>query len=294
MKKIFLLLLCCLGWGVPSGVLAQKLSATELQMFQKTEDSLIASADSMYRAYMYEDRIEYCHKFVKQLSTLLKNANSYTYAFDRLAKKIHIIAPDDKSFRIFNWTVEYKPAGFRYYGAVQKEDGQLFPLLDMSEKIEGNALYGPLSNKNWFGCEYYRILTQKAADGRPLYFVFGSNHNGNGYSVKTVDLLDLSGNKLAFGGNYFRVNNMPSQRFVLEYQKGAQVSLNWDNEKNMIVYDHVISEVNQPQRRNTLVPSGTVDGLKWANFQWQPVQDVVPVMKLRDGQAPLNGVIPGQ
>jgi hypothetical protein len=87
---------------------------------------------------------------------------------------------------------------------------------------------------------------------------------------------------------------MPSKRFVLEYQKGAQVSLNWDNEKGMIIYDRVISEVNQPQRRNTLVPSGMVDGMKWVNFQWQPVQDVVPIMKLKDGQAPVNGVIPGQ
>ena len=293
MKKILLLLLCCLPAGMTS-VYAQKLSAGELERFQKAEDSLVASADSMYRAYMYEDRIEYCHKFVKQLSNLLKQDNAYTYPFEKLAKKVHIISPDDKSFRMFNWTVEYKLAGFRYYGAVQKADGQLIPLLDMSEKIEGNALYGFLSNKNWFGSEYYRIMTQKSADGRPLYFVFGANNNGNGYSTKTVDLLNIEGNKITFGGDYFRVNNMPAKRFVLEYQKGAQVSLNWDNERGMIVYDRVISEVNQPQRRNTLVPSGMVDGMKWANFQWQPVQDVVPIMKLKDGQAPVNGVIPGQ
>lgn len=293
MKKILLLLLCCLPAAMTS-VYAQKLSAGELEHFQKTEDSLIASADSMYRAYMYEDRIEYCHKFVKQLSNLLKQPNSYSYPFEKLAKKVHIISPDDKSFRMFNWTVEYRLAGFRYYGAVQKADGQLIPLLDMSEKIEGNALYGLLSNRNWFGSEYYRIMTQKAADGRPLYFLFGANHNGNGYSTKTVDLLNIEGNKVTFGGDYFRVNNMPAKRFVLEYQKGAQVSLNWDNERGMIVYDRVVSEVNQPQRRNTLVPSGMVDGMKWANFQWQPVQDVVPIMKLKDGQAPVNGVIPGQ
>lgn len=293
MKKILLLLLCCLPAGMTS-VYAQKLSAGELERFQKAEDSLVASADSMYRAYMHEDRIEYCHKFVKQLSNLLKQDNSYAYPFEKLGKKVHIISPDDKSFRMFNWTIEYKLAGFRYYGAVQKADGQLIPLLDMSEKIEGNALYGFLSNKNWFGSEYYRIMTQKAADGRPLYFVFGANNNGNGYSTKTVDLLNIEGNKITFGGDYFRVNNMPAKRFVLEYQKGAQVSLNWDNERGMIVYDRVISEVNQPQRRNTLVPSGMVDGMKWTNFQWQPVQDVVPIMKLKDGQAPVNGVIPGQ
>lgn len=293
MKKLLLLLLCCVPAGITS-VFAQKLSAEQLKAFQKTEDSLIVSADSMYRAYMYEDRIEYCHKFVKQLGSLLKQENAYAFPFERLGKKIHIISPDDKSFRIFNWTIEYKLAGFRYYGAVQKADGQLYPLLDMSEKIEGNALYGPLSNKNWFGAEYYRILTQKASDGSPLYFVFGSNQNGNGFSTKTIDVLNIEGNKITFGGDYFRVNNMPSKRFVLEYQKGAQVSLNWDNEKGMIIYDRVISEVNQPQRRNTLVPSGMVDGLRWVNFQWQPVVDVVPIMKLKDGQAPVNGVIPGQ
>ncbi|RQO30184.1 hypothetical protein DBR32_11415 [Taibaiella sp. KBW10] len=294
MKKILNLLVCCFALWAPQQAAAQKLSGSELQQFQKTEDSLIISADSMYRAYMYEERIDYCHKFVKQLSALLKRENSFSYPFERLGKKIHILYPEDKSFRIFNWTVEYKIAGFRYYGAVQKSEGPVFPLLDMSEKMEDNLLYKPLSNKNWFGCEYYRILTQKGANGQPLYFVFGSNHNGNGYSVKTMDLLGFSGNQVTFGGNYFNTNNRQAQRFMLEYQKGSQVSLNLDSAKNMIIYDRLISEVNQPQRRNTLVPSGQVDGLRWVNFQWQTVEDVVPIMKLKNGQAPVNGVIPNQ
>lgn len=294
MKKIFAPILFSIALLGYQQVLAQKLSATEMQQFQKSEDSLIVAADSMYRAYMYDERIEYCHKFIKQLSTLLKRENSFAYPFERLGKKVHIIYPEDKSFRIFNWTVEFKVAGFRYYGAVQKAEGMLIPLVDASEQIEESALRGPLSNKNWFGVEYYRILTQKGANGQPLYFVFGSNHNGNGYSVKTMDLLSFSGNQIVFGGNYFSMNSRPAQRFMLEYQKGAQVSLNLDTDKNMIVYDRLISEVNQPQRRNTLVPSGQVDGFKWVNYQWQPVQDIVPIMKLKDGQAPVNGVIPGQ
>lgn len=271
--------------------MAQKPVASTGQSapFQKSEDSLMSAVDSMNRVAVHGERIEYCHAFVKKLSHMLKEPNSFQYPFTELSKKIHIIYPEDKSFRIFNWPVEYAPAHFRYYGAIQKADGTIYPLVDKSETIEEKELQGLLDNKNWYGVEYYRVLTQKDATGKTLYFVFGVNHNNKNTSVKTIDVLSIQGNRVVFGGDYFERGN---KRFLIEYQKGAQVSLNYDIEKGMVVYNALESEINQPQRKNTLVPTGQLDGLKWNNDQWQSVKNLVPILKLRDGQAPINGVMP--
>ncbi len=163
-------------------------------------------------------------------------------------------------------------------------------MVDNSDKTEDKDLMGMLDNRAWFGQEYYRILTQKDASGQPVYFLFGVNHSRINTSIKMIDVLSFQGNKASFGGNYFERG---LKRFVMEYQKGGQVSLNYDTEKSMVVYNVLESEINQPQRKHTMVASGELDGLKWTNFQWQTVRNLLPILKLKDGQAPINGVIPG-
>ena len=85
------------------------------------------------------------------------------------------------------------------------------------------------------------------------------------------------------GGNFprHRVN-----RFILEYKKEVQVSMNWNEEKNVIIFDKLVSQVNDPHRKYTFVPSGQYDGLRWDNETWNYVRDLIPVTILEDGEAP--------
>lgn len=295
MKKLLVLILLLSLGG--SNIHAQSLSKTEIESFKKSEDSLLLMADSMNKAFVNADRLDYCYKFIQQLSHVLKQKNSYYYPFENLSKKIHILSPEDKSFRIFNWSIEHTIARYRYYGAIQRADGKAYPLVDKSQNIEDKQLYGSeLTNDLWYGQVYYRILTKTDNAGQPIYFLMGLNNDGMGISTKILDAIRFTPSKVIFGGNYFKIGNQnapgAAPRFVMQYQKGAQVYLNLDQEKGFITYDKLMSEINQPQRTHTLVPSGQIDGLQWTNGMWHPVQNVIPLMKLRDGQAPINGVIP--
>ncbi|HRP89567.1 MAG TPA: hypothetical protein PKX92_05965 [Edaphocola sp.] len=269
------------------GAFAQ-LKPESVTEFKKSEDSLIRYVDSMNRGAISEERIDYCHLFIKEFGHVLKKDNSFLYPFEELSKKVHILYPEDKSFRIFNWPVEYAPARFRYYGVVQKMDGTLFPLIDQSEKIDDAQKNILLTNKNWFGQEYYRIISEKNENGNTIYFIFGVNHSRDNTSIKMMDVLNFKGNELTFGAPYFLKGQ---NRFVMEYQKGTQVSLNYDAGQKMVVFNVLESEINQPQRKNTLVPNGDLDGLKWNVNRWELVRNLIPVIKLQDGQAPINGVI---
>ena len=62
--------------------------------------------------------------------------------------------------------------------------------------------------------------------------------------------------------------------------------MNYDREMDMIVYDHLISEDNTPDKKYTLVPDGDYEGFKWVNGKWQHVDKVFD-FKLKDGQAPV-------
>jgi hypothetical protein len=282
----FILLWCGMS---NSTAFCQVQEAAKPKTLAQHENGLMASVDSMNRIAVLDERIEFCHDFIKKLSAMLKEPKSFDYPFETLSKKVHIIYPEDKSFRIFNWPVEYAPARFRYYGAIQRADGKVFPLLDHSDKVEDLETKGLMENKNWYGQEYYRILTQKAANGQTIYFLLGVNHNNLNTSVKVLEPMTFKGDQVVFGGDYFQNGRV---RKVIEYQKGAQVSFNWDAERGMVIYNVLESEVNQPKRKHTMVPNGEIDGLKWNGSQWVMQRNLVPIMKLKDGQAPVNGVIP--
>ena len=59
----------------------------------------------------------------------------------------------------------------------------------------------------------------------------------------------------------------------------------YDPEMDMIVFDHLISESNEPQKKFTLIPDGDYEGFKWQNGKWVHVEKVFD-QKLEDGQEP--------
>jgi hypothetical protein len=75
-------------------------------------------------------------------------------------------------------------------------------------------------------------------------------------------------------------------RFWIEYKKNGNARMVYDDELNMIIYDHLISETNEPAKKFTYHPDGDYEGFKWVNGQWVHVDKVFD-QKLEDGQAPV-------
>ena len=263
-----------------------------MQLLQRTEDSMVHTADSMYNAYIPDSRANYSAQFAKQLVRALRVTNSWSYAFPKLAEHISILMPDDKHFRIFNWAIAPTPATVRYYGAIQMPAAQLklYGLNDVSSKIAKGTEDSVMSNGRWLGCLYYRIMSTEV-NGERVYTMFGSNASALTSNRKWLDPMRITDQGPVFGMPIF---NLPSEttpgqrmnRFVLEFKKDAQVGLNWDDNIKAILFDRLVSSINDPNRKYTFVASGQYDGLRWDNNAWNLAQDVLPAQVLEDGQAP--------
>ena len=256
------------------------------------EDTLVVTADSMYNAFIEDQRIEYNEKFVKQLVRALKIKGSYSYPFNELQKKINIISPEDNKFRIFNWSIAPTDITRRYYGAIQmnSEELKLFPLFDYTPNLTKGAEDSVLANGKWYGALYYRIITNNV-DGEPVYTLFGLNASSAISNKKVMDPLTITPTGPVFGAPIFNVRSegRPSERvnrFIIEYKKEVQASMNWDAEMNAVYFDKLVSQVNDPIRKYTFVPSGQYDGFRWSNGFWNYVQDLIPIDALKDGEAP--------
>jgi hypothetical protein len=271
---------------------AQSGKNVDFELLHKMEDSLVQSADSMFYTMIPDFRTEYCEQFVKQLIRTLKINGSYYYPFDSLVKKVNIIYPEDKSFRIFNWAIAYSDVRLRYYAAIQMkgEELNLTPLYDNSDllaKTDEDKVFGP---KEWIGGLIYNIIT-KRVDNENVYCLLGIN-DGNPISTKKfIDPLIFTDKGPRFGAPIFAIGsdknpNQGVNRFILEYKKGVSIGMNWDEEHNAILFDDIASQINDPNRKYTYIPTGQYNGLRWSRGKWKFVNNLIPVLELKDGEAP--------
>lgn len=294
----FFLLLCSIPTFAQRG--AASLTKEDEATLNKLEDSLLVLADSMMSAPVPDDRIDFCVRFTKKLRAAFETPGSFSYPFSRLSGKIHILPADDKSFRIFNWLIA--PAGNirRYYGAIQMADAEprFYPMKDFSASLEKDAATASLNADHWYGCEYYRILSQNIG-GQKVYLLFGFNSGNITSNKKLIDVLTFDAQGPVFGAPLFVMPDDRGQRMVqmnrviLEYKKEAQIYLNYDDTKKMILFSRLSSEIADPNRKNTYIPTGQMDGLRLENDTYRFVKDAIPVLKLQDGQAPVDGVMSG-
>ena len=273
---------------------AQKMSEADKKLIEKIEDTLAPFAKQMIFDTITENRFYADSVFTKALVRALKLPYSFYYHFDSIIT-VSIQYPADSTFRIFTWQLERDEAYFRQHGAIQMntKDGslKLFPLIDKSD-IARNPTDSVRDNLNWIGGIYYGLVT-KEFKGKKYYTLFGYDDNDIISTKKWLDVLTFTDDgKPQFGGRFFDYANdsikplQPAYRFCLEYKKDAHARMVYDEDIDMIIFDHLISESNEPQKRFTLIPDGDYEAFKWSAGKWVHV-DKLFNQKTPNGQYPV-------
>ena len=249
------------------------------------------------------DRMRQDSLFVKTLIRSLQTKHSFYYPFDSVKGISHLYAPDS-SFRIFTWQLNFDNDYMynRQRGAIQfrTADGslKLTPLRDYSEFAD-NPLDSARTKNNWIGAVYYNIIKTNY-NGKNYYTLFGFDGNSYRTTKKWIDVLTFdTENNPVFGGQKFfsfekdSIKKKPQHRYAIEYKKEASATVNFDQDMQMIVIDHLISETNEPEYAWTFVPDGDYEGFKWVAGKWQHV-DKVYDFKLEDGAFPMPDALKDQ
>ena len=300
LKKFFFFLfyfLCLVSIEVSGQTASGKhISAKELLQFEKHQDSLKSFADDIVNAPEPNQRFRADCFFIRMLVRSLKIPNSFYYPFDSLQTISKLYAPDS-SFRIFTWQIKKDVYVFLQRGAIQMRtaDGslKLIPLHDISmfTKKPQDSVRGA---NNWIGAIYYRII-QKNFNGKNIYTMLGFDDFTINSNKKWMEVLTFNEQgQPVFGGPYFSFKNDSAKaskkevdRFYIEYKKEASTTFNYDTSMNMIVYDHLISETDEPNRKESYVPDGDYEGFRWENGQWLHISKVFNAT-LQEGQFPVE------
>jgi hypothetical protein len=278
-------------------IVAQKLSSQEIRELKKREDSIKSFAFNIVFAQETDQRFRADSNFVRMLVRALKLKNSFNYSFDSLQTISRLYAPDS-AFRIFTWQLKKDEYTYFHRGAIQirTSDGSLklialHDVADFSEKL----LDSVRSAKNWVGVIYYRIVL-KTYQNKKYYTLLGYDDFSSASTKKWLEVMTFNENgEPVFGGPYisFKEDSVkkPNQlRFNIEYKKEAATTFNYDPDLDMILYDDLISENNEPAHKETYIPDGDFQAFKWENGQWVHVYKVFD-FKLKDGEYPREKMI---
>lgn len=257
-----------------------QLSPADKKYLQSSERKVSDYALEIIRGYSPEQRVVADSLFTREFVKLLKTNYSYYYPFDSVIT-VSILYPPDSSFRIFTWQLVVNENSVRQHGAIQMntKDGslKLFPLIDKSATIQ-NLTDTITSNRAWIGALYYKLIPVKAGD-KNIYTLLGYDENNLRTNRKVIEILTFENNEPVFGGNYFviadgKLQPKPIARYIMEFKRDAGPRLTYDNDLNLIIMEHLISESNEPDKKYTLVGDGDYEGFKWNNGRWYYINKI--------------------
>jgi hypothetical protein len=256
------------------------------------EDSLRQCAPAILKGKDDQQRTAANEKFRALLLSALEQEDSFDYPFDSL-KTIAILTSPDKSFRIFNWNMPKKDGTYEYFGYVQtwnkkKKKSEIFTLEDKSAEIKSPENQ-TLGVEKWYGAHYYKLIQTKHKKEK-FYTLLGIDWNDNYSNKKIIETISFQKNGVPkFGDPILKSEKKTMKRVIFEYSETAIMSLRYNEDEGMIVFDHLSppneSLIGQYQFYG---PDFSYDAFKFVKGKWNFIPDYGAVNEASDKDKEYN------
>ncbi|MDP2388521.1 MAG: hypothetical protein Q8M29_19260 [Bacteroidota bacterium] len=252
-----------------------ELPEKDLNFFKKNEAELQALQKKLFATKHDSIKAKLNKDFVELWEKTLSAELSWFYPFDSLNQVGRLVSPDE-TFRIINWNTYNNDGSHEYFGFIQtydkkKKKYELFKLIDKSATVKNPETYIGEPDK-WFGMLYYKII--KSGD---TYTLLGWDGNDKLTQKKFIDVLYFKDNgDPYFGKDIF--NKIPKKnprRVVFEYSSEIAMSLHYNEEKKMIIFDHLAPR--DPLMEGMFQyygPDFSYDAFDLSKGKWKYVPDV--------------------
>jgi hypothetical protein len=191
-------------------------------------------------------------------------------------KNISTLVSPDKTFRIVTWTRPSYEGSYFFYGFIQTMNRKTHALkvIDLADSTYNIAKpeTAKLSPGKWYGAVYYKMVVNKKGD-KNYYTLLGWKGNSPLTTQKVIDVVYFSGENPVFGFPLFKTENVYRNRLIFEYVSEASMSLRYEENKKLIVFDH-LSSGRRSENGSFNGPDGTYDALKFKNGRWELITDV--------------------
>lgn len=216
------------------------------------------------------------------IESILAYPGTFTYPFNSFQSMSTISSPDG-AFRLFNWNIEDNSGLNSHYCYMIIPNGTRAN--EVIEFTEDRITIPPkpentLTPNHWYGALYYKIIPVKKGS-KTLYTVVGYNGGSRSTNKKLLDVFYFKGSKVKLGYPIFqeaRGSKRLLKRVFFEYSEKATIAVNWNNQLDAIVFDHLLPETpNLEGMFDFYVPDMTYDGYHWEGNVWVYQEDLIAV-----------------
>jgi hypothetical protein len=217
-------------------------------------------------------------EFKKLLLETIQLEGAFSHPFKSLKTLGTIVSPDE-SFRMFNWNIEQEDQSQKYYCYILKKDERKhkYVIIELQDK---SFMLPPrpedvLTEDQWYGALYYKIIPFEKS-GKKYYTLLGWDGNNGFSNIKLIDVLYFSGKHAKLGNAVFKTKDGIQKRVFFEYSKRAFMSLNYDEQRGRIIFDHLSPESPGMEGfYEYYVPDMSYDAFTFKDNKWHIVEDVV-------------------
>ena len=251
-----------------------ELSEKDKQYFQAAELKLQAIQKKLFTTKNDSLKSVYNKEFLGLLDTTLSAELSFYYPFDSLTQIARLTSPDNK-FKIINWNIYKGDGSFFYFGFLQTFDAktkkyEYFKLVDKSMTVKNPETYVGEPDK-WFGMLYYKIIKCK-----DYYTLLAWDGNDKLTQRKFIDILYFKDNgDPIFGKDEFKFPKKNPRRIMFEYSTEITMSLKYNEEKGMIIFDHLAPKDQYMEGQFQYYgPDFSYDAFDYSKGTWKFVPDI--------------------
>ena len=275
MDKYKNIVILILFWIPAPGLFSQNTDATSIQEYEQKLSELFNDM-SKYNNDIEKEKIN--NKIIKKFEQLLSIEGSFSYPFDSL-RHVGKISSKDNKLRIYTWNLPYINGTHKYFGFIQyypprEKSFLLYKLIDCSDdyKSSENLI---LTDTSWLGALYYEII-EKKYDGDTYYTLLGFDFNDLLTAKKIIEVLYFTDDKVpVLGKPVFNYRNKLCNRIIFEYSSKVSMSLKYNEDLNMIIFDHL--SPSKPSYEGHFMyygPDFSYDGLEFRDGVWNEIHDV--------------------
>ncbi|REJ80474.1 MAG: hypothetical protein DWQ44_06955 [Bacteroidetes bacterium] len=234
------------------------------QMQQSNSDSVRKAANSIFRDI---------------LGKAILMDGSFSHGFDSLKNLLIRNSPDNK-IRLYTWVIAQTDGNqFNYFGYLQYKTKsgafKVVSLYDSTESIKKTELER-LKPEKWFGATYYEIIPVKRGK-KTYYTLLGWKGKDRRITQKVIDVLHFDNDNPRFGFPLFKTDNVYKNRVIFSYTSQASMSLRYEKNMRMIVFDHLSApgkSAAEGSMEQLMGPDGSYDGFRFKSSRWVYQRDV--------------------
>jgi hypothetical protein len=255
----------------------------QAQEFQKMEDSLNVLLERVRATKDLAVQDSLHTQFYELFKSFVEENDVFDYPFTKLSDGMGTLVSPDNTFRLLNWNVEYgEHEEQKYYCFILNKDPKNggYTVIELKDRsaLASNPEMGQYTEKNWYGCLYYKIIPLDKG-GTKVYTLLGWDGNDMLSTKKIIETMSFQGlKKVKFGLPIFKIEDDNSKRrIIFQYSSQSTMSLKYSviDKKHVLIYDHLSPQApHLHEFKEWYVPDGSFDSMIWTNGKWVYEMDI--------------------